>query len=174
MEATQRRTIGEMSNDARLLYNYIVKRIIKEKVDAISYGDLSAVIGGRDVQGPARGLLQTARKNVEREYHLYLETIRGEGIKRSLQVAGLLDATGRHIGRVTRRSIRRAVDVVAHQKLPQSEQANIAARLSALGVIELFSRKETTRRLEGQVDAQKPSELPTAETLRLFSNGNEK
>jgi hypothetical protein len=62
MAEAKRRTIGEMSTDARVLYNVIVKGFTKDGRDFLGYPELSAVIGGRDVQKEARGLLQTARR----------------------------------------------------------------------------------------------------------------
>lgn len=169
-----RRTIGEMSNDARILYNYIRTRFFKDGVDEISYAELSAAIGGKNVQTTARGLLETARKNIQREHHIYVETIRCVGIKRSLEVVGLLDSKIKHIRRTTRRTNRIAVDVVTHNEFNKEQMINIFARLSGLGAMERMSSNESVRKLEGAVNAVQPAELPTTDTLRLFSNGNKK
>ena len=173
MKVEAHRTIGEMSTDARILYNYITMRFFKDDVNEISYEDLSKAIG-RDVQHEARGLLTTARKNVECERHIYVETIRDVGIKRTLQIGGMLASTTKHIRKMSRRSTRRASNVLTHNEFEKAEMISIFAELSRLGLMEKLSSNEATRRLEGAINAMQPAELPTTETLRLFSNEKHK
>lgn len=164
----RRRTIGEMSADARILYDFIIKRLLKDKVDSIGYAELSAAIGGRDVRGDAHGILATARRNVEKDHEMLIETVRGEGIRQSRAVSGVLEQTVKHIGRVSRRASSRVVNAASHQEMTEQERVQVGVQLSVLGVIMQCSRAKAQKVLEAKVRANQAKELPTAETLRLF------
>lgn len=169
-----RRTIGEMSNDARILANFLSRELIDEAKEFVAYGDLSAAIGGSDVRGRYNYLLRTARRAVEREHHILTECVRGEGIKRTTAVAAMLAATKSHVGRTARRSIKRAAGVMAAAEIPNNERVAACVEISCLGAIELFTRRRARLQIEGKIAAEKPQELATTETLRLFANGHAK
>jgi len=167
--STQRRTIGEMSADARILYDFITKHFVKGDSQFISYADLVAAIGGRDVQAEARGLLNTARRNVERDFNLLIETVSGEGIKKSDSVAGAVDQAIKHVGRTSRRTARRVVNAMVNREIDNAERVQVGVGLSLLGAMDQFSKPKSRKLLETRVKENEAKELPTAETLRLFA-----
>ena len=79
-----------MSTDTRILIDILEKALIKEANRSISYAELSSAIG-RDVQGNARGLLKTARKHVEKENHIIIDTVRNEGLEVTEEYIGYLE-----------------------------------------------------------------------------------
>jgi len=167
-EAT-RRTIGEMSTDARILYDVLVSRMVKGSEDFVPYADLTKAIGGRNVQNRARGLLCTARKNVERDYNLLLESVRSEGVKKVQVLSGVVEGTVRHIGRMSRRTVSRVVNAAADRDMSNDERVEVGVQLSLLGAIQQFTRPKARKLLEGKVKANESKELPTADTIRLFA-----
>jgi len=167
-EAT-RRTIGEMSTDARILYDVLVSRMVKGGEDFVPYTDLTKVIGGRNVQNGARGLLYTARKNVERDYNLLLESVRSEGVKKVQVLSGVVEGTVRHIGRMSRRTVSRVVNAAADRDMSNDERVEVGVQLSLLGAIQQFTKPKARKLLEGKVKANESKELPTADTIRLFA-----
>ena len=162
-------TPGEMSTDTRILYNTIESRMVKGGDDFISYGDLNAAIGGRDVQHGARGILRTARKNIEKQHHLLLESVVGEGLKDSAAISGLLSRTKRHISRVSLRSTKRALNAMVDREMTPEEQTEVGIQISLLGAIRCFTGKKAEHVIEGKVRENQAKELPTAQTLSLFS-----
>lgn len=169
-QAVKRRPIAEMSSDRRILYNVIESHMVKGGEDFISYADLSKAIGGRDVQGEARGLLIGARKDVERDHGLLIEVVASEGLKRTKEVNGVLERQIRHVGRTTRRQIRRAVNAMSTNGITNDEKILVNTNLSRLGVIEQFTHPKAAKAIEAKVRANEAKELPFAETLRMFES----
>jgi len=168
MAETKRRAICEMHTDTRILYNVLETKFIKDGAAEVTYDELSAAIG-RSVQVEARGLLATARKHLEREHALIIEPITGVGLKLTRDYAGVLDKKTAHIRRQSRSESRRVLNAISGKELDQSQQVQVAARLSALGAIQLFTKPAIPKRLTDYVAAHGSRELPTAETLKLFS-----
>lgn len=160
-----------MSGDARILYNVLDRRLVNDGEDFIPYADLTAAVQ-RNVQTQAgRGILATARRNIEREHNILIECVRGEGLKRSEAYAGTLTATRRHVRRISRRTLRRVHNAAASNNVSDAEQMRISVESSLLGVINLFTSKTAEHRIEKQLVASADTkELPTMETLRLFAN----
>lgn len=172
-QKAERRTIGEMGTDARILYNFIATRFTKDGADTIGYAELSAAIGGRNVQGRARGILNTARKNVERDHNLLIETVSKEGIRKSDALEGTLTATIHRIGRMSRRSSGRVVNACVNREIPNDTRVAVGVQLSLLGAIQQFTKPKAAKLIEGKVRENEAKELPTADTIRLFG-GNGK
>ncbi len=168
MEAeTKRRSINEISTDARILINVLEKRMIKEGDEFVSYEDLSKAIG-RDVRNGARGILQTARRHIQGDHGVIIRSVRGEGIKKTSDYAGVMDSTSKGISRKAKRTMKEVVNAVAGKELSNEQQIGVNARLSQLGAIMLFSKPKATKKLESAVTQNANNELPTAETLKLF------
>jgi len=165
----RKKAINELHTDTRILYNTLESKIIKEGNDSVSYDELSKAIG-RDVRQEARGLLNTARKHIEREHHITLEVVRNEGIKKTTDYCGLMEKTTGHIGKQGRRTVSRVLNAINGQQLNSAT----AARLSQLGAINLFTRPKTVKRLEEHISSHERKELATAETLKLFTNTNQR
>ena len=170
MSETKRKTIGEMSGDTRILINYITKRMIKDGEESISYADLCSAIGGRDVQNDARGILATARKHVEDENNILIETVSTVGIKKSKQYVGVLAFATKQVRRLSGKAVRRVAHAVAdkYADLSNEEKIGIGAYMSGLAAIRLCGEAKNIRKIEGRLKETSTKELPTAETLRLF------
>ncbi len=167
MEA-KRKTIGEMSADTRILINYITKRIVKDGEKFISYADLNVAIGGRNVQAEARGILGTARKNIEQDCHIVIETVNTEGIALSKKYAGILAFAAKQAGRLAKKASCRVVNAIDDSELSNEDRVGIGAYLSGLAAIRLCGATKNIRKLESRLKQTTTLELPTAETLRLF------
>ncbi len=169
MEA-KRKTIGEMSADTRILINYITKRMIKDGETFIPYNDLNAAIGERNVQEGARGILMTARRNVEQECNIIIETVNTEGIALSTKYVGVLAFATKQARRLAARASRRVANAISDTELTNEERISIGAYLSGLAAIRLCGATKNIRKIEGRLKETTLAELPTAETLRLFEN----
>jgi len=164
---TKRKGAIEMSTDTRILINILEKVLIKEANRSISYAELSSAIG-RDVQGNARGLLKTARKHVEKENHIIIDTVRNEGLEVSERYSGVLEKETTGIRRRSSRTRRRVLNAIIDKELAKEESKQIMARLSVMGVVELCTKPKLPKKLCDYMDTDGPKELPTAETLKLF------
>ena len=167
MEA-KRKNSFELSADTRILINVIEKALIKEARETISYSELSAAIG-RDVQLESRGLLKTARKNVERDNHVMIVTITNEGIALSKNYNGALSQAATKIRRTKRKYCKLVQNAIVDKELPPEESIELMGRFSALEVTELFTKPNMPKKLLDYIKDKGPKELPTAETLKLFT-----
>lgn len=166
---TKRKTIGEMSNDTRILCNVLESRLVKNGEDLVSYADLSAAIGGRDVRREAKGLLRTARNRVQQDNNVLIEVVAGVGVKLSNAYAGtLMDATKR-IVRKARRETRRVVNAMVGKELSNEEKIAVSTNLSVLGAVAMFGKTSSVKQIEAKVIENAAKELPTSDTLRLFT-----
>lgn len=153
--------------DVRILANFIKVKLIDEKAAKCSYGELSAALGGRDIQYGDRSILDRARKSVEKEHGVYIGTIYTEGIALVDDLSGAADRTIRHISRASKRASRRILNAV-NDDIPKAAQVGIFARISTLGALSIFTRQKSIKKIEGRIIETGQKELPTAETLRLF------
>ncbi len=168
MVEAKRKTIGEMSADTRILINYITSQMIKGDVKFLSYAALNASIGGRDVQDGARGILSTARRNVEQDNNIIIETVNTEGIALSEKYVGVLAFATKQARRLAVKASRRVANAVIGADLSNEERIGVGAYLSGLAAIRLCATTKNIRKIEGRLKETSLSELPTAETLRLF------
>jgi hypothetical protein len=171
MEETKRRAICEMHSDTRILYNVLENKLIKDKQEQVTYQQLSAAIS-RDVQSEARGMLATARKNIEQEHAVIIEPVIGIGLKVTVDYAGVKDKELSGIRRKGNRAHKRLLNAIAGKDLDDTVQLDLAIGLSTLGAIELCTKPTTRKRLGTYIESHGRKELPTAETLRLFAGDN--
>jgi hypothetical protein len=164
---TKRKAINELHTDTRILFNVLETRLVDQKAERIGYDELSKAIG-RDVQKQARGLLKTARKHIEEQYHILLEPIVGEGLKISKDYAGLLGKSTAHIRRQARGTAKRVLNGINGSEIDPEQKLEITARLSILGAIELFTKPKLPKKLMASIEREPAKQLPTAETLKLF------
>jgi len=163
------KAINELSTDTRILINKLTTAFMKDKQDFISYGELSAAIG-RDVQNGARCLLATARKHVQKECGVLIRPVIKEGLKLTGDLIGEIDRTSHSIGKKAKRTMSECVNASKDKPLTNEETIGLNARMSQLGAIVLFTKPKASRRLEEAIkNMTTPSEIPTAETLKLFA-----
>lgn len=164
-----KKTINELHSDTRILINRLESAFTTESRDFISYAELSQSIGGRDVQGSARGLLITARKHVQVSLKCLIRTVRNEGLKKTDDVIGEIDNTAKHVGRAVKRTIRECLVATDGKEMENQQSVEFHARMSQLGAIAVFTQKKAASRIEGKIkELNIHSDLPTAETIRLF------
>jgi hypothetical protein len=163
-----KRAINELSTDTRVLIHFIEENLIKGDKKHLSYYDMSQAMG-RDVQGIGRPNLQTARKHIEKEHGILLETVMKEGIAKSKDYVGSLDRTREHIRKASKRSLKRVLtSSTLDKELPNETRIEVNARASLLGAVVMFSADKSVKRMMGAVENNKAMELPTAETLKEF------
>lgn len=164
----QRKMMGrlEMHGDTRLLIAYLTERFVKEKADFSAYRDLSAAIGGRDVQKEARSLLASARRHLVHEHGILLVAVPKEGLRRERDVGEYLAGTKKHIGRVARRKLGHAAAALEGDGVTNEERIKACMEASLLGAILRFTEPKARKLIEGKIEASAPKELPTAETIR--------
>jgi hypothetical protein len=112
------------------------------------------------------GSLVTARRLLERDEGVVFEAVTSVGLKRLDDTGKLKSCTGMvaGIGRRCRR-VRSRLKAVDYDSMQVPEQQRHNAISSIVGAISLMSKPAAVRKIE---DTAK-SELPTAETLKLFS-----
>lgn len=155
----------EMHADTRLLIAYLRERFVKAANDFVSYADLTAAIGGRDVQKEARGLLMTARKHLNHNDGVLLIAIHGEGLSREMKIGAYLDHHKRRIGRQARQKAANAVAALELDGVTNEERRSACLELSMLSAIAALTQPKARKQIEGRINANNPKELPTAETL---------
>ena len=156
----------EMHQDTRLLIAYLTERFVKEQADFVAYADLTAALGGRDVQKEARGILTTARHSLNRDHQIILEAVSNEGLRREKDVPAYLAKGRQRLGRAARRRSKAALNALDGNNIDNEGRKQACMELSVLGAIFMLTQPKALRQIEGKVDAAAPKELPTADTLR--------
>ncbi len=156
----------QISNDTRILYNTLEFRMVKGGEDFVAYKDLTAAIGGRDVQGEARGILNTARKRLNREHGVLTTVVTNLGVQRTTDVTAYVASTKTRIGRLARRTTQDAVCALSANNISNEQRVGAYVELSLMGGIEMLTKPKARKQIEGKIDAAAPKELPTVETLK--------
>lgn len=156
----------EMHQDTRLLLAHLVQRFVRDGVEFVSWQELTAAIGGRSVQQEARGLLMTARRQLNRDEGIILEALPGEGLSRQRDIGEYLDKAKRAIGRAARKKSNAALAALDTNGIDNESRKRACLELSLLGAITMLTQPKARKQIEGKVAAESPKELPTADTLR--------
>ena len=159
------RTIPELSIDSKMLYD----RLIKAEVGAvIPYRELTEVIS-RDVQGPARGNMNTARHRALRHNGMVFEAVWKVGLKRlnETEVVAVGEARLGRIRRVARRGLEKLGSVQKFDALPEAAKVKHNAAVSILGAFRLMSAPDKMKKFEQEI-ANTQGKLALAGTLELF------
>lgn len=164
MNATKPRF--EMGVDAQLL----VERMRKVKPgEIITYGEITQVIK-RDPQKD-RGAIVTARRAIQRTDQIVFECVTNVGYKRisGLEIVESAASATQAIGRTAKRAARKLA-CAEYEQMDISGKIRFNATASMLGALNQFAKPSSMKLLEKRVE-EAAGKLPTAETLRLFSNG---
>lgn len=156
-----KKSIGELAAETKLLEALLEKAAVGE---VITYESMTHHIG-RDVRGGARGNLYSARRRLVNKGFVF-SAVCNQGLKR-LSDAEIVGTSEAHRVRVVRSGTRQRhiMAQVNVEKLTAEEKAEFNARLSYLGVLDLFSKKSAQKRLS---EATKNAELPPGKCLDLF------
>lgn len=159
------KSIPEISVDAQ----HLAKRLETVKPgEVVGYQELSALIK-RDVQGVAAGILNTARKLIQREQRAVFASVRGVGLKR-LDDAGIVSqgqAAVAGIHRAARRNSRK-LGCAEYERLSASDRVKFNASACLLGTLELATKPSRIKSLSSAVESA-AKQLPTADVLALFA-----
>jgi hypothetical protein len=151
--------IYELSTDAKTLAN-MLKNV--EVGMVITYEEMTKAIG-RDVRGPARPVLVTARSIVQRENRMIFDCVRSEGLKR-LNDGEIVDLSDQAMDRIRRTAKRTGKKLlcVNYDQMPREKQTKHNASLSMFGAISELSKNASTKRLEREIEKHGGEQLPVA------------
>lgn len=160
----EKQTIQEMSIDTRTLIEALEKIKVGEK---ISYKALSETIN-RDVQESAKGNLRTARRSVRRDKKIHFGTIISFGLVRS-DTHGVIAASAQRAKRINSQARESIKDLYCAdmETATDDQKVKVCAAQSFAGALYLASKVSAIKKIEKAMD-NRPRELPTAETLKLF------
>lgn len=158
-------TLMELSMEGQRLDKFLLEAKVGEP---ISYAKLSEVCL-RNVQEDGRGILNSSRLRLQRDYNIVFDVIRGEGIVRlsDKQIANLGPKHTGGIRRAARRGVKQLVCVQDFDKLDQVDKISHMTAMSQLGMIHLASKVSSAKKIEGVV-ASKDTALEIGDTLALF------
>lgn len=160
-----KKTIPQFSIDSQVLYDTL---ICLRPGDTISYEKLTGFIA-KDVQGPGRGNLMSARRKALSTHGLVFEAIHNEGLKclTDSEKANLGEPAMRSITRKARRSAKKILSVENFSALSKDDQINHNLSLTWLGAISQMGNKKSIDKLKASVRATE-SKLPFIRCLESF------
>ena len=151
--------------DAQTIFNRISTLSVGEEV---SYAELSALIG-RNVQGIARGALNTARNMCRNDLRMVFGIIRNKGLVR-LNDVGIVDAGADGLRKIRRESRRRAKMLTCVQDfyaMPPDVRLRHNAALAILGAISETAKPAMIKRVAAASNADAAA-LPVGRVLDLM------
>jgi hypothetical protein len=148
----------------------VIESVLKEaKVgELVTYAAISKAIG-RDVREHASGALNTARRALQKECNYVFAVEAGEGLRR-LSDTQIVDSTvfdRAKMHRAANRSLKK-LGTVDFKSLPEDSQKQHVIASAQLGVVALFSGKNASKKIEGNVNGSKET-LAIGQTLKMFS-----
>jgi len=161
----------EKSFQRRLIEDRLVAAIDNAQYEVIPYAELNKMIAG-DVQGDDYPTLSNAKKGVERDKARLFMTVRGEGIKlmTAEEQSSIPDDTIVRVRRTTRRGLAR-MSRVEYDKLTQEQRRYHTTIASAMGAIDLISKKKSVAIIDKHIKSPGPVDLTA--TLALFQKRDE-
>jgi hypothetical protein len=119
--------------------------------EEISYDQLGKAIG-RDVQGQARGALETARRKLLRDQRRVFDVVIDIGLRRlnDREIVQTADKARAHIRRTSHKAAR-TVLCADYEGLDKEMQVKHNVALSIFAVTEMMAGDKAVRRIESQV-----------------------
>jgi hypothetical protein len=157
-----KQVIPSLSVETGMIVDHILRN--RESSQTITFEALSALIG-RDILAN-RGFLYSARRILFRDHGVYVESVRGVGVKVGTNEA-VLEAGIRDVG-TSRRAIRRAsrkFEAVQYEDLPEDRKKDYVGHVSAVNTLRLLTTPNAVRKIAA-AGAGEP--LPSATVLDLF------
>ena len=153
----------EMSADAKILRSVLQE---SEVGQTITYDELSRAIG-RDVRQHAISALGTARRGLLRERGYVFGVERNVGLTRLSDelVVDSIESDRRRLQRTANRSLRK-LETVKFDELPEEKKKAHVVASAQLGVLSMFSKASSARKIESAVKDQ--TSLAIGDTLRMF------
>ena len=165
LKEKKEKTIGQISIDAQLLYERLVKAEVEE---FISYSELSQIIG-RNVQTDARCMLNTARRKAHRENKIIFGVVFGKGLKRAKdeEIAMSGTASIRKISREARRRLKIITCVQDFDSLSDAAKLRHNTDAALLNCFQGMTQNNNIKKLEAKV-SEVGNKLPLVKTLEAF------
>ncbi len=160
----EKRTIGEVSIDAKAVYEALKKIEIG---DSISYDEISRLIG-RDIL-KNRNILVTARNLARRNDNMVFDCIHKEGLRR-LSDSQIVDKSASQPFRRIRSTLRNAakdMNCVKTENVSNEEVVRLNSVRSIFNAVFEFSKPKSVEMLKSEVN-EKP--LAFGKTLDFFKN----
>ena len=163
MAEQKKRSIPELSVDTQELMRALDRLLPGETA---TYKSLSDIIG-RDVQGQARGLLNSARNILLREEGKVLECVQKVGIKllTRLEVPSVGRSTTARIRRMSQKTLRKLATVSGDNDLPPETLARLNFELSAFAIISKTMHEKTIAKLQTAMENKR---LPLVKFLEAL------
>ena len=119
--------------------------------------------------------LRTARKTVEKELGCNFGVVENVGVKRLLPAETVDEASAKRQGlsRQSRRALQRLARVDPTAELPAEKQLQHTTNMTILSAIQAMSSEKAVKKVEAAVGSR-TSELPIADTLRIFQEKEDK
>lgn len=158
---TGRRTIAEVSLDARLMFE---RFDLAKPGETVTYDDLDAAIGRSSRKN--RSQIATALRMMLRERGAVFLAVHGVGYRRAnaAEVSAAADQTFGRVRRAVRREVARQATVPL-DALPPQDRSRHLANLSAMGALAEFSKPSAPKQI---ANANPSAVLPVGKVLELF------
>jgi hypothetical protein len=156
------KAIPELSVDTQTIERLLLAVDVSATIE---YAVMSAAIG-RDVQGDARHIMESARRRVLRDQRMVFEPVMDVGLKR-LDDVGIVSLGPAYVGRIHRMSKRGAQKLTAVQDfdaLPNGLKIEHNVRLAQLGAMRHMTSSRATKTLTGKV-GETANKLPLRQCL---------
>ena len=156
----------QMSSDARLIYAELRKKKVGE---TIPHKEIEAAVSRPLSQ--IRGALATALRRALRDDGMVFANIRNVGYQR-LNDEGIVDQASSdtvHLRRSAKRAVEKLTKVNDYCALPPHKQLEHTTRLSIVSAIASMTRETAVEKVRAAAQGR-ASELPLAETMRIFSS----
>lgn len=160
-------TIGQLSNDVRLLYNYLSEVEIGK---IVTYAEINDLLG-LDIQDQKnRPILASARRKCMNSDSIVFGVIINEGIKRLSDVEIVSEAERQppRIRRAARRGVKIATKVADFNQLSNEDKQRHNATVSICGALAQMTAPAKLKQIQREINPT--STQGFAETLRLFEN----
>jgi hypothetical protein len=159
--------IKDVSNDTRILKNFIEMNLVKEKKELLSYAELGSSVGMNDIRN-RRGILKTAVRHVQNDNGVLIRTVPSVGIKLSDDYSGTLERTRIHVRRMAKRRVNEVLNASEKDtNIKNDDKIRLLSEVSILGAIAQFSSNNSMKKIVGKV-TEKNVQLSLNETLKMF------
>lgn len=165
MITSDKRAIPELSIDTQTLERRLAMVNIG---NFISYADLTASIG-RNVQGDARGTLNSARRRLLKSLHILFEPVFNEGLKR-LDDRGKVGSGRSHVRKAHRQAkmaIAKTTAVDRFDLMPEELKHEHNMVLATAGAMKSMTSEPAQKKLAAAITDTKPR-LSLRESLELM------
>jgi hypothetical protein len=159
------RGIFETSIDTQLVIDHLKEKVIG---DIVSWEEVEAILGR--VRPSICSNVRSARNFLEREEHIFFESIKGVGFKRIADedVVGIVKTSGvKRVRSLISRQARRLKNISDFDGMSNEKKVEHNTTLSVLGAMILFSRNHSVAKVTAVVEEER-AKLSVANTLKLF------